>query len=653
MSVTLYDNTVLTVEIGFSTSSGGNRVPLGGSLSDIVWTDVSSYVRSVSTQRGRNNELDEFATGTASVVLSNADRRFDPEYAAGPYYGSVTPGRPIRVRASYNGGTTYGVFFGWVDGWAQQYTLPSDATVAITASDGFKILNQLTLDGSWDLETEALAPWCWWKFGETAPAQAAFGYGSRPADLTWVNASGQAVNAQSAASLVPDSDTGSAEINSNYLIRSDWFGPTLTLSDYNLETLELVFSTSITTDGSYGIARFQGFEYVMGVGMVVSGGVGTLKFWSGSLSGINFVRITASDVVVNDGASHIIHLGNYWDFLPQPIQPMVDGVESTYTGLRTWTGGYGTDALRSQIGLSMTQLDGDNFTSNFVGTVDEVVIHSQLLTKPQCLDRVQQMKGAYGQGETSGARLGRLLNYAEWMTDARIVSGGNSTMAGVSILGQTVLDAVKETGNGEQGRIFVDGDGKVELIPRLSIYTVSEYSTPQATFGDGAGELPYSDVQFSYDDRLIINRSTASRQGGATFTSESTASQESYFLRSESISDLAVDTDEFVKQVAAYRIAFYKDPETRIESLEIKPRVDAANLFPKALAYDVGTRITVKRRPQGVGSPISKDLLIEGVSHDISIDSWSTRWTLSPVPIDAFILDSATMGILDTSLLGL
>jgi hypothetical protein len=92
---------------------------------------------------------------------------------------------------------------------------------------------------------------------------------------------------------------------------------------------------------------------------------------------------------------------------------------------------------------------------------------------------------------------------------------------------------------------------------------------------------------------------------------------------------------------------------TRIESLEIKPRTDAANLFPKALAYDVGTRITVKRRPQGVGSPISKDLLIEGVSHDIGPDSWNTRWNLSPVPIAAFILDSATLGILDTSLLGL
>jgi hypothetical protein len=215
------------------------------------------------------------------------------------------------------------------------------------------------------------------------------------------------------------------------------------------------------------------------------------------------------------------------------------------------------------------------------------------------------------------------------------------------------LDAVRETQLAEQGRVFVDGYGRVKLIPRLSIYTVAEYSTPQAIFGDAPGELPYSDVQFSYDDRLIINSSSVSRQGGATFTSVDASSQDSYFLRSERLPELAVDTDEFAQQVAAYRIILYKDPLVRVESLEIKPRVDPANLFPKALEYDIGTRITVKRTPQGVGSPISKDLLIEGVSHDITVDGWTTRWGLSPVPFDVFILDSVTKGILDTSRLGL
>lgn len=651
MSVTLYDNTVLTVEIGFSTSSGANKVPLGGNLSDIVWTDVSSYVRSVSTQRGRNNELDEVATGTANVLLSNADRRFDPEYSSGPYYGAVTPGRPIRVRASYNGGTTYGVFFGWIDGWAQNYDYPNDATVSVTASDGFKILNQLLLRGSWDIETENLSPWAWWKFGESAPSTSAIGYGSRAADLSWVTAAGASTTAQPAASLMADSDSGAATINGNALIRNDW-NATRVFGDYSTETLELTFSTTETASGSYGIARFQPYEFTMGVGMNVSGGVGTITFWSGSIGGFYFVDIYTSTIQVNDGQPHIIHLPLNGPFLATPVLPMVDGVQSTYVTTRTWSGSDAAD-IRSQIGLPMTQLSGNNFTSSFTGTVDEVVIHSQCLTAAQCADRVKQMRGTYGLGDTSGTRLGVLLDYVDWMADARTISPGLSTMAGLLTGGKSVLEAVKLVNAAEQGRLFVDADGDVHFTDREDIFTTSTYSTSQATFGDGAGELPYSNITFSYDDRLIVNRSTVGRQNGATSIVDDTTSQGQYFIRSESLPDLAVDNDDFAYQLATYRVLTYKQPSLRVESIEVKPRISPANLFPKVFAYDVGTRITVNRRPQNVGSAISKTLLIEGIAHDISLEGWTTVWSLSPVPFDAFILDSATKGVLDTNRLGL
>jgi hypothetical protein len=653
MSVTLYDSTVLTVEIGFSTTSGANTVPLNGLLTDIVWTDVSAYVRSVTTNRGRNNELDDFSTGTASITLSNADRRFDPEYTAGPYFGAVTPGRPVRVRAQYAGGTTFGVFFGWVDGWDQQYNFPADATVVVTASDAFKILNQLTLQGSWDLETAAFNPFCWWKFGESSPANQAQGFGSRPANLGWVDTTGAGIFAQSAASLVGDSATGSAPLSGAAIVASGWSTPALVLTDYEDITLELIFSTSTTADGSYGIARFDSAEFTFGLGMVVSGGKGTVKFWRGSLAGINFVQIYVSDIVVNDGQPHIIHIPVYGDFMPTTIAPTVDAVQGTYTGLRSWTAGYGAADIRAQIGAPMTQLDGDNFASYFTGTVDEVVIHSVLFDQADCTDRYRQMLGTYGAGDTSGERIDVLLDYALWMSDARSVAGGDSTVSGLSIIDQTVLEAIKEVEKAEQGRLFIDRDGDVALIPRLSIYTNATYATSQATFGDGSGELPYSDITFSYDDRLIKNRSTVSRQGGGTFTSDDTGSQDSYFLRSESITDLTVDNDEFARQVAVYRVATYGQPKLRIESLQVKPRQVPADLFPKVLGYEIGTRITVNRRPQSVGSVMTNELLIEGVAHDIQVDGWTTNWSLSPVPFDAFILDSATQGVLNTDRLGL
>jgi hypothetical protein len=301
----------------------------------------------------------------------------------------------------------------------------------------------------------------------------------------------------------------------------------------------------------------------------------------------------------------------------------------------------------------MTQLDGDNFTSYFTGTIDEVVIHSQCLTAAQSLDRYELMIASYGAGDVTGVRMGALLDMCDWMTDARTLTGGDSTVSGFTVKDQTVLDALKEAETAEQGRMFIAGNGYVTLIPRLSIFTVSTYSTSQATFGDGAGELPYSDIGFSYDDRLIVNRSTVSRQNGATYTLDDTTSQGNYFIRNETLGDLAVDTDNFAYQVAAYRLATYAQPATRIESLQVKARQVPADLFPKVLSYDVGTRITVNRRPQGVGTVASKELLIEGVEHTITVDGWVTRWGLSPVPFTPFILDSATQGVLNTNRLGL
>jgi hypothetical protein len=528
------------------------------------------------------------------------------------------------------------------------------STVFVTATDGFKILNQLTLQGSWDFYTNALAPWCWWKFGESAPATILYGYGSRLADLSWVTNSGAPSFAQATTSLIPDSSSGAGAFDGNSVQTSGWSSPALVLGDYNNMTLEVVFSTTTTGAGSYGIAKFGVGEFVMAVGLVVDGsGVGTAKVWAGTISGVGQVYVYTSSIVVNDGNAHIVHIPLAGLFKPQPIKPLVDAVEMTAGTLRTWTAGFTVDEVRAQLGQPMTELSGDNFVSYFTGTIDEVVIHSQCFTAAQVAERYELMVASYGAGDATGVRMGALLDMCDWMEDARTLTGGDSTMSGFTVRDQTVLDALKEAEAAEQGRMFIAGNGFVTLIPRLSIFTVAAYSTSQATFGDGSGELPYSDITFSYDDRLIVNRSTVSRQGGATYTLDDTSSQDSYFIRNETISDLTVQQDDFAYQVAAYRLGLYAQPDTRIESLEVKARQSPANLFPKVLAYDVGTRITVNRRPQGVGSAITKDLLIEGVAHDVTIDGWTTSWNLSPVPFDVFILDSATKGVLDTNRLGL
>lgn len=112
---------------------------------DPTWTDVTPYVLDdLSIDQGRSRELDTFQTGSASFTLVNDDRRFDPWYEDGPYYGLIKPNVPVRINIEW--GTTYTRFRGFIDGWPQTYT-PADqeAHVQVNCSDAFKLLAALEL----------------------------------------------------------------------------------------------------------------------------------------------------------------------------------------------------------------------------------------------------------------------------------------------------------------------------------------------------------------------------------------------------------------------------------------------------------------------------------------------------------------------------
>lgn len=105
---------------------------------DIVWTDVSGYLRgptgniTLSTQRGFARGLQGWDVGRASVRLGNRDRRFSASNLSGPYVSSgitgVRPWRPLRLSATY-AGTRYYLYGGygvsvretWVPGHVDAY----------------------------------------------------------------------------------------------------------------------------------------------------------------------------------------------------------------------------------------------------------------------------------------------------------------------------------------------------------------------------------------------------------------------------------------------------------------------------------------------------------------------------------------------------
>lgn len=644
MSVTIGDGVTLTVEVGFSTTAGAGKVPINSTLSSITWTDISADVRSLSTTRGRSSELNDFTTGSLQLVLSNADRKYDPEYAAGAYYGKLTPGRPIRVKAQPSGGSTSGVFLGFVDEWNQQYDAPNDATALVTASDGFKVLNLMKLPSFWEYQIRTDGPTAWFRFDDgdtpTAPYETIAG---KPVGQ-WKTIAGAATTGSAGSTLVVGDSTVSAKFDGTAYVDIPVETFPFNYNSYLAKSVECWIQTTTTTNGNYGIFYKPGDEYTIAIGMTVSGGIGTIQGQWGSVAGATVATAETSAVTVNDGKAH--HVALRWDWNTAAHQLYVDGVLATSSTSFSTTPPTETNITVGK-GFTSSATSAYNFTNAFVGTVDELALYAtKALTSTQIANHYAIGKGNYLAGQTASDRISTLLSMAGWMSDATNIAASTTTVQGIDTEGKTVLAALKECETADQGRLFIDGNGKVAFISSNALAATATYNTSQRTFGDGAGELPYTDVGFVYNDQLVKNRVSVSRQNGATATVNDIASQDQYFIRDDSLSGFINDSDAAITDIANVLLATYSQPATRIPTLEVNPRANTT-LYTGLLGDELGTRITVNRRPQGVGLVISKQLLIEGVSHDIGPRSWTSTYNLSPVPLAFLVLDDDTYGLWD------
>ncbi len=70
-------------------------------LGGIQMLDVTSMVKSISINRGRNRDTEQFNAGTASVVFYDPNRDLDPLNEDSPYYPFVGPRQITTPRTSY------------------------------------------------------------------------------------------------------------------------------------------------------------------------------------------------------------------------------------------------------------------------------------------------------------------------------------------------------------------------------------------------------------------------------------------------------------------------------------------------------------------------------------------------------------------------
>lgn len=663
VSELLFDGMTLTVEIGFSTTAGSGTVPTGATLlSDIYWTDVTADVRSITTSRGRSSELDDYTAGSCSVVLDNRARNYDPDYTGGPYYTLLTPLRPIRISVDTGTPATHYLYFGYIDQWPQDFELNSDATVTITASDGFKVLNQLTLPSLWNETITAAFPYRWFRMADFNGSFYVFDVANwNGTSAQWMSSSGGGAPSfcnPGPPLLVGESTTSSSFDGQRFVQASDPLGINGVTPMLSSWAVEMWIQTTETTTGNYAIWNHGDFIHGGSLGMVVAGGNATLVAQFGNRGTSNTMVTKNVQVTVNDGLPHHVALRYRSDPSLGTIQELyVDGsntaaVSGSFTDIVNQ--GYYYMTLGSPSLKSLTS--SNNFTEYFRGAIQDVVVYGDVTTLDEIdvYDHYTIGTGTYHQGFATSARIEELLDFIDWPNDGTNLDYGESTVLGLTMTGKTALAALKEVEQAEQGRLFMSPEGQIRFVDRNGLGS-GGFVTIQQEFDDLAKsnpshEISYSGIEFSYDDRFIFNDVSVQQPNGTSAQFQDATSQSQYYRRTLRIDNLIVETGYLLTNTATSLLAKYKQPDVRIDSLNVNLRAEPSKQ-DNILSLEIGDRVSVTRTP-AVGSAIVKALIIEGIKHSITPESWNVQFNTSSTNDSPFVLDSSLLGVLDTNILG-
>ena len=622
----LFDDIHVTVEMAFGFA------PLS---TDPDWVPVTDYVRGVDVSRGRNSEFTTYGPGTASLRLDNRDRRFDPEYTSGPFYGDLVPMVPVRITAT-RAGTVYTVFYGFVTGWPTAYnTANTDAVASVNCVDGTRLLGNTRLNPAF-YNTVVTEP----SFSLYYPLQewvaVPYTSGGLPKEL---------VGSYPTSGGVPVR-TGSS------LVEFDGYFPVEQSSMITAESFSVAHQTAVSGEA------------------FTTPAIRTIEFFIANNT--NAGTVTAFDLIADGTATGSIisfdfdlnSSGQITDFL---FRNYADGIEVNPASLTPFTiisqdniGAHvvvtndtaevrfyvdgqlvATEAKTSTISPSgsgngnLTQLSlaTDMYWSNLAFYGDTFVLAD--------VERHYEASRGF-LDDLTNARLGRILDAAGWPTGWRDLDTGVQSVA--TLLEGNTMDRVRQIGDAEQGAVFVNREGNVEFVNR----TVSDAVSVTALFDDAGTDLPFTGVQVDSNTVDAIRNRVETRFRTGTVVVSDAASIAAYGESSQSLDLSLIDDQATAEAIGGVVLARGKDPRTRIRQLQVTLRADTANLLPVLAQLELADDVTVSFTPTGVGDELWRAVRVQGVSHSITPERWDCQLYLAPGPIGTngplVVLDDDTYG---------
>jgi hypothetical protein len=250
-------------------------------------------------------------------------------------------------------------------------------------------------------------------------------------------------------------------------------------------------------------------------------------------------------------------------------------------------------------------------------------------------------------GDDTGERIGKILDTVSFPNSMRTIDTGDSLCQADPATTRTALNAIVNAEFSEQGAFYMDSEGQAVFKNRTAV-VASAGGTP-IEFNQ-TGDIPYKNLAFAFDDKLIINQATITRIGGVAQFAQDSGSVATFFPHSVNYDNLVVQTDTEANNIARIYVSTRSTTSIRIDSMLVDlldPDVPTNTM----LAMDYFTNVDISNI-QPDGSTIVKNLQVQGISWDITPNRWlATLTTLEPIT-DGFIIGNTTYGVLDDDILG-
>jgi hypothetical protein len=587
-----------------------------------TWTPVTQWVWEMNIERGRSDDWGDF-DGSASVTLNNRDRRFDPYFTSGPYFGKLLPRRQIRIRAqTIEAGvtTTHDVFRGFIDGWNPQWTdAGTNSSVTLSCFDAFQLLGSEQLPADWSrsyiLSTnprhyypcdEPVTPFSTGRLAD---------YGNFPLPMTVTTAASS--GSQLAVGLVNNSITGTSADAANSALGNVNNSP----GSFSVSTWAIADASS-SGSSQFLQGTINNHTFYFGYSNA------TNKFFV-EISEPSFANTKIATTNISGWDAGMSRLMSFtWDSGSRSINIFIDGLLLATT-------------TTNSAGIVVPVNEVINIGT---GSVQQVIVWDGI--QSQAVFQEIYKYSTVSLAETTAARFQRII--AQSPFPAALTSPASAPVNSVLDITDDapfIAPELRKVATSEGGPIFVSKAGVITMFNQLQQFSQTKSLTSQVTYGNSGTDMGTT-VELSPDGDSMRNVVNVTMSQGGVYNQENSTSTNAYGAASMSL-DTQVQTLANAQALANIATGWGGNIYPRLSPIDVV--LDSTNIWKPTLDLELMERITVNVKPP-TGNTISTPMLVQSIRHQVEPGFWQTSIEGSARWAAVFIINKSLIG--GTDLLG-